>query len=151
MTPNEKPREVLPELDIGALRGFVGYWLRRAQLAFFDDFARGAPARDLRPGQLALLVMIHQNPHLSQNQLSEGLRVDKSTLTISLNRLSRRGLLRRVQSTKDRRQNELELTTKGRGALNRMLRHIPRHERRMMKRLTASERRTLVVLLRKLL
>lgn len=148
--PKQRPSDAGSELDVGALDEFVGYWLRKAQLAFFDDFARDAPASDLTPGQLALLVLIDRNPHLSQNRLCEGLRVDKSTLAISLNRLSRRGLVRRVRSTQDRRQNELQLTPRGQATLLRMLEHIPRHERRMMKRLTAGERRDLASLLRKL-
>jgi DNA-binding MarR family transcriptional regulator len=139
------------ELDIGALGQFVGYWLRKVQVAFFEDFLRGAPAPKLTPGQLALLVLIDRNPNLSQNRLSEGLRVDKSTLAISLHRLSDRGLIQRVRSTEDRRQNGLRLTAKGRGLLKRMLGYIPRHERGMTRRLSATERQTLVKLLRKLL
>jgi len=137
-------------LDIGALSGFVGYWLRKAQIAFYDDFLRRAPAPELTPGQLALLVLIDRNPNLSQSRLSEGIHVDKSTLAISLHRLSRRGLIRRVRSTQDRRQNGLRLTAEGQATLERMLDYIPRHERRMTNKLSAKERKTLVMLLRKL-
>jgi DNA-binding MarR family transcriptional regulator len=139
------------DLDIGELSGFVGYWLRKAQVAFFDDFLRRAPAPELTPGQLALLVLIDRNPDMNQSRLSEGLHVDKSTLAISLHRLSYRGLIRRVRSTEDRRRNGLRLTARGRDVLERMLEYIPRHERRMTNRLSARERRTLVTLLRKLL
>jgi DNA-binding MarR family transcriptional regulator len=142
--------ETKPAFEIGALSQFVGYWLRRAQVAFFEDFMRDAPSPKLTPGQLALLELISKNPNLSQNRLSEGLRVDKSTLALTLHRLSRRGLIRRIRSTEDRRQNGLRLTAEGRSVLRSMLRYIPRHERRMTSKLSASERRTVVTLLRKI-
>jgi len=148
--PTRTLGETRPALDIGALSEFVGYWLRRAQVAFFEDSMREAPAPELTPGQLALLVLINKNPNLSQNRLSEGLRVDKSTLALTLHRLSRRGLIRRVRSTQDRRQNGLRLTAEGRSVLKRMLQYIPRHERRMTSKLSATERKTVVILLRKL-
>jgi DNA-binding MarR family transcriptional regulator len=42
------------------------------------------------------------------------------------------------------------LTAEGRSTLRSMLEYIPRHERRMTSKLSASERRTLIKLLRKL-
>ena len=49
--PNRTLIEARPGLDIGALSQFVGYWLRKAQVAFFEDFLRGAPAPKLTVGE----------------------------------------------------------------------------------------------------
>jgi DNA-binding MarR family transcriptional regulator len=148
--PKQNARQVDLELDIGRLAEFLGYWLRKAQVAFYENFLRGAPAAGLTPGQFAILVLIDRNPNLSQNRLSEGLRLDKSTLAVTLHRLSDRGLIRRVRSTEDRRENALRLTAKGKATLKGMLEHVSRHERHMMTRLSAAERRALVSLLQKL-
>ena len=80
----------------------------------YDDFMRGAPVRGLTPGQLAILVLIDKNPNSTQQRLSEGIRIEKSTLVVRLHRLADRGLIERVRSTEDRRQNGLRLTRQGR-------------------------------------
>src|SRR5581483_5956315 len=115
-------------LDLGPLDSLLGYRLRIAQLAVYDDFLGDAPVRGLAPGQFAILVLVHENPETTQQSLCEGIGVDKSTFAID--RLAERGLIRRVRSKEDRRSNSLRLTAKGEAARKAMLRHVARHERR---------------------
>jgi DNA-binding MarR family transcriptional regulator len=105
------------QLDFGVLSSLIGFHLRRAQLAVYDDFLRGAPAHGLTPGQLAILILIDRNPNMTQQHLCDGIRIEKSTLVVRLHRLAERGLIRRVRSPKDRRENILELTAQGRTRL----------------------------------
>jgi len=128
----------------------VGFQIRRAQLAIYDDFMRGAPVPGLTPGQLAILILIDQNAGLTQQRLCEGIGVEKSTLVVRLHRLAERGLIERVRSPTDRRENILELTTQGKAKLRAMLAFVTEHERRVASRLTEAERKQLFVLLSKL-
>jgi DNA-binding MarR family transcriptional regulator len=136
-------------LSLGPLDTLLGYRLRRAQLAVYEDFLRDAPVVNLAPGQLAILVLIKENPDTTQQELCEGIGVDKSTFAITLDRLAARGLIRRVRSKEDRRRNSLRLTAKGDTARKAMLDHVARHERRAFSRLTREERQLLMELLRK--
>ena len=136
-------------LDFGVLGTLLGFHLRAAQLVVYDDFMRGAPVPGLTPGQLAILVLIDKNPNITQQRLSDGLRTEKSTLVVRLHRLSDRGLIERVRSTEDRRQNGLRLTRQGAAALKAMLAHIRQHERKISARLTAADRKQLISLLRR--
>jgi DNA-binding MarR family transcriptional regulator len=138
-------------LDLGPLDSLLGYRLRIAQLAVYEDFLGDAPVRGLAPGQFAILVLVHENPDTTQQGLCEGIGVDKSTFAIALDRLAERGLIRRVRSTEDRRSNSLRLTPKGDAARKAMIRHVARHERRAFARLTAPERKQLMDLLRKVI
>jgi DNA-binding MarR family transcriptional regulator len=138
-----------PRLALGPLDSLLGYRLRRAQLAVYEDFLRDAPVENLAPGQFAILLLIDHNPDLTQQELCEGIGVDKSTFTTTLDRLADRDLIRRVRSKEDRRSNSLRLTAKGQAARKAMLAHVARHERRAFARLTASERKALMTLLRK--
>ena len=97
-----------------------------------------------------MLVIIDENPELTQQELCEGIGVDKSTFAISLDRLADRGLLRRVRSEDDRRRNSLRLTAKGKETLRAMLAHVERHERRVFARLSAVERHQLMEMLKKI-
>lgn len=137
-------------LNLGPLAKLLGFRLRRAQLAVYEDFHRDAPIPQLAPSQLGVLVVIDENPDMTQQQLCEGIGVDKSTFAISLDRLAERGLLRRVRSEDDRRRNSLRLTAKGKAAVKAMLVHVERHERRVFARLSAVEREQLMALLKKI-
>jgi DNA-binding MarR family transcriptional regulator len=137
-------------LNLGPLAKLLGFRLRRAQLVVYEDFQRDAPDPLLAPGQLGILVIIDQNPEKTQQQLCEGIGVDKSTFAISLDRLADRGLLRRVRSDEDRRSNWLRLTAKGKAALDAMIVHAERHERRVFAKLSLAERKLLMEMLKKL-
>jgi DNA-binding MarR family transcriptional regulator len=139
-----------PPLNMGPLGALVGFRLRRAQLAVYEDFLRDAPVAGIAPGQFAILVLIEGNPQMTQQQLCEGIGVDKSTFAITLDRLSDRGLIRRIRSSEDRRQNSLQLTAKGALALKAMVAHVDRHERRMFATLSTAERESLIGMLKRL-
>jgi DNA-binding MarR family transcriptional regulator len=137
-------------LDSGVLSSLIGFRLRKAQLTVYEDFMRGAPVKGLTPGQLAILILIERNPDMTQQRLCDGIRVEKSTLVVRLHRLVERGLIQRVRSTKDRRQNLLKLTKKGSSALTNMLDFVAKHERKLTARLSPSERKLLLDLLLKI-
>lgn len=137
-------------LDIGVLRSIVGFHIRSAQLVVYDDFLRNAPVRGLTPGQFAILILIDQNPKITQQILAEGIGTEKSTLVVRLHRLADRGLIERVRSETDRRQNWLRLTRQGQATLEKMLDFVTRHEKKISSRLSAAERVKLVELLGKI-
>ncbi|MET0391234.1 MAG: MarR family transcriptional regulator [Polyangiales bacterium] len=132
------------------LTKLLGFQVRRVQLTIYDDFIRRAPVRGLTPGQLAILMLIDQNHELTQQQLCDGIGVEKSTLVVRLHRLVERNLIRRVRSATDRRQNILELTAQGRTKLRTMLAFVAEHERRVASALSDDEQKQLFALLSKL-
>ena len=70
-------RKKAAAIDIGPLDNAVGYLLRRAQLAIFDDFIRTFADLGLRPATFSVLVLIDRNPGLNQSEISAALgRVD---------------------------------------------------------------------------
>jgi DNA-binding MarR family transcriptional regulator len=129
----------------------VGFRLRAAQLVMFDDFLREAPVLGLTPGQFAILLLVEHNPGLTQQSLSDGIHIEKSTLVVRLHRLEERGLLRRVRSNNDRRSNVLEVTADGKKALRSMITFVRQHEDRVLSELKSSERQQLVKLLSKVM
>ena len=136
------------ELDRGLLPGLLGYALRRAQAAAFDDFARAVP--ELTPGQFGVLVLVEQNAGLNQSELGEALGVDRSTVVATLDRLEGRGLLARAPAPADRRAHALELTAKGRTLLADAACRVRAHEENLARSLSAEERAQLMVLLARL-
>ena len=47
------------EVDLGPLAELIGYALRRAQLAVFQDFNRANEAEIIRPVQYSVLKVLH--------------------------------------------------------------------------------------------
>jgi DNA-binding MarR family transcriptional regulator len=137
-------------LDPGCLPELLGYHLRLAQIAVFADFAKALKAYDLLPGQFGVLELVGANPGLSQNQLAGAIKLDRSTLVSTLNRLAGRELVERRVSATDRRSNTLWLTKAGQELLVEIAPKVKAHEKRLFSIYSPEERKMLRELLSRL-
>lgn len=138
------------DLSYGMLPGLVGYQLRLAQIALFRDFAMAFEEFDITPGLFGVLTVIEANPDLKQNELARAVHLDRSTVVFIVDKLEARGLVERRAAANDRRSNALRLTADGGALLKRAKRRVVAHERRLAQHLSAAERETLVLLLKKI-
>jgi DNA-binding MarR family transcriptional regulator len=116
---------------LGPLAEFIGFHLRLAQEVSFQAFARRVGEVDVRPGRFALLMLIGENPGISQTALGRAGGRDKSTLTPALDDLQRRGLIRRERLSSDRRTYALRLTEAGAAVLGELTEHARAHDREL--------------------
>jgi DNA-binding MarR family transcriptional regulator len=123
MSEARRPAETIdePEVKLGMLDGVVGYLLRRAQIAVFEDFARRFAALELTPAQFSTLVAIQANPGRRQSDIAAALGVQRPNFVALMDELERRGLAERLRSGSDRRANALKLTRAGLALLDRAL------------------------------
>jgi len=122
-------------IDLGPLPDLIGYVLRRAQLAVFQDFFAAFAPFDIRPAQFSVLTIIERNPGLTQTQVAEALGIKRTNFVGMLDELETRGLAERRQTARDKRSYALYLTADG-AALMRKLRPVLKaHEARMVARL----------------
>lgn len=156
--PNTRAKPVRPAadpavpgpVDLGPLREFVGYRLRRAQLSVLAAFESALRELGLSPGQLSVLVVIAHNEGLRQSDVCAALGIQRANFTPLLHELEARGLAIRQVLPADRRSNALRLTPLGREVLARALALHERLEKRLTSCLGAGGRAQLVELLRKL-
>lgn len=73
---------------------------------------------DLSPAHGYLLRLILENPGLSQRDIAEELRLDKSTVTRFIEKLEQRGLLIRQASEDDQREKVVHPTKKAQAIQN---------------------------------
>jgi DNA-binding MarR family transcriptional regulator len=99
--------------DLGPLSGLVGYALRRAQLAVFDEVIRDFADLDLRPAQFSVLALVGHRPGLKQSEVAAALGIQRANFVALFDRLERRGLARRAPAPNDRRCHALHLTAEG--------------------------------------
>ncbi len=120
------------EVDLGPLGERLGYFVRRAQVAIFQDFEATCLELDIRPVQYSILTIIETNPGLSQTSVSEALGIKKTNFVAMLDTLEERGLVHRASPPGDRRTYALFLSAHGKIFMRRLHKLVEGHERRII-------------------
>jgi DNA-binding MarR family transcriptional regulator len=118
-------------IDLSALVEVIGYQLRRAQLAVFDDFIRSFAAHNIRPSQYGVLTAIDHNPGSSQAAIAQSLGIKRSNFVKLVDEFERRKLVVRRQVAADRRANALYLTKAGQSTIEQLHAIRAAHEARI--------------------
>ena len=134
-------------VDIGPLAGKVGYALRRAQLAVFDEIIGAFTELNLRPAQYRVLALLEHAPGLKQSEVAAALGIQRANFVALFDGLERRGLARRSPIPNDRRSYALYLTEAGEGVFARAARLEAEHEAQLDARLGPGGRQQLLKLL----
>jgi DNA-binding MarR family transcriptional regulator len=140
----------VPGIDYGGLDSLLGYALRRAQLAAFEDFHRATAGFGITPPRFTALVILGANPGLSQTALGQVLGIARSGAMLITDWLVSHGFAERRARPNDGRAWGLYLTGRGASLLDELKRKVRAHDGSFAARLRASERRTLFRLLARL-
>ena len=106
-------------VSLGPLTDYLGYALRRAQMAAVAEFLEAFKEVELRPTQFAVLTLIAENPGVRQTEVCAALGIQKANFVPLLNELERRGFALRKSVVADRRSSALHLTALGNSTLQR--------------------------------
>ncbi len=141
-----------PDLPVGALQvtarlSRIGPLLARRQEEVFDRFglSRG------EVGALSALRISGSPYRLSPTRLAKGLMLSSAGITSRIDRLERRGLVRRLDDPDDRRGVLIELTDEGRDVVDEAVAALAISDRQLLDRLDPQEVDQLEGLLRKVL
>jgi len=129
----ETRRDPAGPLDMSALTTIVGYPLRRAQLAVFDDFNRRFAALALSPAQFSTLALI-----------AGALGIQRPNFVAMMDELERRGLAERLRTPADRRSRALALTPTGEALVARA-RRVQAEQETEIERLIGGTSRELLI------
>lgn len=105
---------------------------------------------ELRPGTIAALAMIATNPGISQNQLGQGIALDKSGVSAIVNILEKFGWAERRPVAGDRRRNALYASEFGITEVNRVVAEMRDLEARLLAKMSQAEQKQLIALLDRL-
>ena len=143
---------VRPDLEVGALQVTarltrVGAHLARRQDAVFGRFGLGRG----EVGALSALRVAGSPYRLSPTHLAKGLMLSSAGITSRIDRLERRGFVRRLADPNDRRGVMVELTDEGLGAVDSAVAALTISDQQLLARLEPDEIAQLESILRKLL
>jgi DNA-binding MarR family transcriptional regulator len=153
MTRRKASNELTPagRLAEAELHEVIGYQIAQASVVTLAVFQGAAgTALQLRPVEYTMLVLVDSNPGSTAARLARALAVSAPNVTMWLDKLQRRGLVRREASETDRRTQHLYVTDKGHRLAEEATRRVVDAERHAFSHLSVGERAILLELLRKL-
>jgi DNA-binding MarR family transcriptional regulator len=125
------------KINMAYLEGTIGYAIRRAQIAVFDDLYKTIGELSITPTQFSILSLIADNPGLNQADIAAALGVERPRIVPVIDSLEKRELARRITSGTDRRAREIHLTKEGKALLKELKKRFAIHQLRMAKRLNS--------------
>lgn len=123
---NQRPQEPTPQkrrpARHPALETLPGHLIRRLQQVAVSLFLGEATKAgcDLTPVQYAALVTVDKHQGIDQATLAGAIAYDRATIVGVIDRLEKKGLVRRVLSPSDRRLRQLVIEGKGKDLLQRI-------------------------------
>lgn len=133
------------------LHDMAGHLVRRLQQHSTYVFGQRTQEAgfDVTPVQFAALDAICGNPGSDQAFIAEMIGYDRATIGGVIDRLVKKGWVRRVVSEQDRRARELSLTVKGKNVRSSLQPIVENLQNDILAPLSESERGTLVKLIKK--
>jgi DNA-binding MarR family transcriptional regulator len=120
LAANKSPAEDMQEgeqkqpLDLTALRQTSGFMIRLLQIQIFEEFFEYFSATGFTPAEHSALMLIRDNPSVTQSEVANALRIQLPNLVKILSKLETKGYIKRRRSSRDKRAVELMLTARGR-------------------------------------
>lgn len=135
----------------GPVSGRPGFLIRRLHQIHTALFNEECGKGSVTPIMYSILSALAQTGPIDQTTLARQIAVDKTNMVDVLERMRKRGLIRRRTSSKDRRVRLTALTDEGRQVLDGIDERAERAHRRTIEDLTADEQRTLMALMTKII
>jgi DNA-binding MarR family transcriptional regulator len=113
-TPSQKkPARLIMASDGIPIRRVAAPLVRRLQQICLSVIAEALADAELVQLEYALLVFVDDVPGISQQPLSDALGIDRNNVSLIVDKLEARGLLKRSINGADRRARELYITPQG--------------------------------------
>lgn len=118
---------------------------------FMDDQLRKKGITELGFSHIRIIIILHIFKVLSMKEVTEKISKDKSTVTILVNKLEKKGYLRKKVCEEDRRVTYLELEDKAKEILNIIFEVSDIFQSRVEKILDEEERKMFIKIMSKLI
>lgn len=146
------PKNAEGTLDLRTLQRAPGFMIRLLQLQIFEQFFEFFSEAGISPAEHSILMIVRDNPSMTQSKLAAVLRIQLPNLVKILGRLEASSVINRKRATTDKRAVELTLTSKGKRLTEQMAHLADEFNLQVLAALSEKEReqflRTLIRLVR---
>lgn len=140
-----------PEWRASGLSDRPGFLIRRLHQIHTALFNEECGAEKITPIMYSVLSALAQRGAIDQTTLAREVAVDKTNMADVLERMRKRGLIRRRMSPKDRRVRLTALTDEGRALLDNIDQHAERAHERTVEDLAPEEREAFIQLMARII
>ena len=132
------------------LEGSLAYALHRAEMSVLEGVLGIFADHQITTTEFLVLVLVAENPGISQADLAEALDVERPRMVPMLNKLEKRDLAKRTVGAADGRFRQIHLTKSGQQLVRVLQKRSREHQKEMMARLGPTEAKTILSSLWKL-
>jgi len=132
-------------------RDGLGFLLHRARMEILEDLDRELESLDITAAQYVILVGLSEEDAGSASRLCRGVSYDPGAMTRMIDRLEKKGLVRRVRRADDRRKVDLVLTEEGKAVRPKLLAAVVKVLNQRLRGFSKTEAEQLVGYLRRIL
>ena len=132
-------------------RSCVGRLLTQVKMSMTDALDEELSPLGITSAQFVILVMLADADADSASNLCKSASYDQGAMTRMIDRLERKGLVRRVRSPDDRRRVNLELTAEGRAVYPKLVESAANVNNRFLRGFTKIEAHQIEALLQRML
>lgn len=129
----------------------IGYLVTYAQKLLHRGLGEGLQKYGVTVAQWAVLVVLWETDGLTQKELSERVAVETPTLSRTIDRMERDGLVTRERSATDRRQVHVRLTAYGAGLWRELVPEAEANQERALRGISDEEEEVLRGLLKRVI
>ncbi len=134
----------VPGIRYGVLDELVGYGVRRAQLAIYEDFVESLATWGITPQRFSALTIVSLNPRLKLTELADVLGIARSGAVTLVDALAEMGYVERHPAPDDKRAYGLLMTAKGTKDLAEITSAVRAHDARIAQQLAPGEAKQLM-------
>jgi DNA-binding MarR family transcriptional regulator len=116
---------------------------------FHDKFLRNCKHQDKGPTELKknhikILHVLYENDKLTQTKIGKMLDIEKGSLTVLVDQLEEKGLVKRCEDPEDRRKYLIALTDEGKNVIDKNIDHFLRKVNQLFDNIEPEETRKFI-------
>lgn len=117
-----------------------GFLIGKTLQLLEDDFGAELKAYEMDSRQYGLLVKVYEKPNMSQIQIAQELKIDRTTMAERAEQLETLNYITRVKSPQDKRTYCLNISTQGREILEKCWELLDQSQDKILSPLSGEEK-----------
>ena|SRR5580698_2545620 len=135
---------------VSPLDAHLGYWLRFVSNHVSHAFSQKIAARDVTVAEWVLMRELYKHASIAPSRLAADLHMSRGAISKLVDRLTVKNLVAKAQGERDRRYQDVALTSDGRALVPELAALADKNDAEFFGHLSASERSVMETILKEI-